>query len=315
MVTIAFGIIVEQLALDQDALTGGFMGISNIPSLAVVGVSLLPLSRFYFLLSIAGLSVWLSANLRQSKWGRGLLAVRENRVAAASLGVSGYRMETMAFVLSAAFVGYAGALYAHHHVYIAPTIFSFDLSILMLLMVILGGLGTVWGPILGAVVLLVLPELISVFQGFRLIVYGAVMLGCLYLIPKGIAGTLRAHRVSAAPTNRAPKPTAPLSAERPASRSVRKRSQPLVQIEHLTKTFGGLVAIDGVELTIDGGTIHSLIGPNGAGKTTLVNLISGFYHPTQGLIRFQGQVVSGWAPHRMASLGVAHTFQAARLFP
>ena len=315
MVTIAFGIIVEQLALDQDALTGGFMGISNIPPPVLVGLNLPPSMRFYLLLSIAALSVWLSANLRHSKWGRGLLAVRENRIAAASLGISRYAMETMGFVVSAAFVGYAGALYAHHHAYIAPTIFSFDLSILMLLMVILGGLGTIWGPVVGAIVLLALPELISGFQGFRLIVYGAVMLGCLYVMPQGIAGAFSARRAQQRVIDASLSPAKSLIVEHLITPSAEEKGQPLVQIEQLTKVFGGLVAIAHVDLTIASGTIHSLIGPNGAGKTTLVNLISGFYQPTRGQIRLRGKLVSGWAPHRMAAIGVARTFQASRLFP
>ena len=312
MITIAFGIIVEQLALDQDAFTGGFMGVSNIPPPTLAGIKLSPSHRFYFLLSIAALSVWLSANLRQSKWGRGLFAVRENSVAAASLGISRYRMETTAFVVSAGLVGYAGALYAHHHAYIAPTIFSFDLSILLLLMVILGGLGTVWGPVLGAVVLLVLPELILGFQSFRLIVYGAVMPGCLYVMPQGIAGyfnfKIRSRRPHPRPIDRLPEPVEPRTFECFISPSVEDPSPPLVHIEQLTKAFGGLLAIDRVDFTIASGTIHSLIGPNGAGKTTLVNLVSGFYKPTWGEIRFRGQTVTGWPPHRMAAIGVARTF-------
>ncbi len=261
MVTIAFGIIIEQVALDQDTLTGGFMGISNIPQPSLAGIKLPPSIRFYLLLLIAALSVWLAANLRQSKWGRALIAVRENSVAAASLGVSRYRIETMAFVLSAALVGYAGALYAHHHTYIAPTIFTFDLSILMLLIVILGGLGTVWGPVLGAVVLLALPELISGFQGFRLIVYGAIMLGCLYVMPQGIAGSFRSRRPPASPTDPPPEPTASFTLERIISPSTGDHSQPLVEIEHLTKMFGGLAAVEHVDLTIKPGTIHTSSAP------------------------------------------------------
>ena len=94
---------------------------------------------------VAGACLWLASNLQRSRWGRGLLAVRESWVAAESLGVSRYRMETMAFALSAALAGLGGALFAAQNAYIAPNIFAFDLSILMLLFVILGGLGTVWG--------------------------------------------------------------------------------------------------------------------------------------------------------------------------
>ena len=320
MVTIAFGIMVEQLALDQDEFTGGFMGISSIPAPAIARSVLPPPVRCCLFLFLAGLSMWLASNLRHCRWGRGFFAVRENWVAAASLGISRYRMETTAFVVSAAFVGYAGALYAHHHAYIAPNIFSFDLSVLMLLMVILGGLGTVWGPALGAVVLLILPELISGFQSFRLIVYGAVMLGCLYLMPQGIAGYCKARRrrphdpdVSGKREDQGVR-TTPVS-EIFTRHASTVKGQPLVEAEKLTKVFGGLVAVDQVDFTVTSGVIHSLIGPNGAGKTTLLNLVSGFYQSTSGQLRFQGQSIVGGPAYGMAAIGIARTFQATRLFP
>ena len=161
MVTIAFGIIVEQVALDQDEITGGFMGVSSIPSPSVAGFEFTAPYRLYLIVALAGFCLWLARNLRHSRWGRGLLAVRESWVAAESLGVSRYRMETIAFVLSAGLTGLGGALFAVQNAFIAPNIFTFDLSILMLLFVILGGLGTVWGPAVGTAVLIVLPELIS----------------------------------------------------------------------------------------------------------------------------------------------------------
>ena len=322
MVTIAFGMIVEQGALDQEAWTGGFMGIASIPAPAIGGMMLPPQVRLYLFLIIAGLSLGLAYNLRRSKWGRGLVAVRENWTAAASLGISRYRMEMIAFVLSAAWVGYAGALYAHHNAYIAPNIFSFDLSVFMLLVVILGGLGTLWGPAVGAAVLLILPELISGFQAFRLIVYGAVMLSCLYLMPQGIAGYFSTGRATDRDDSEEAGPTPTDTATRVASISTQLSPQsdptpdrPLVEIEKLSKHFGGLVALDQVDLTIAPGVIHSLIGPNGAGKTTMVNLLSGFYQPTDGQIRFRGQSTGGLAAHRMAPLGMARTFQSTRLFP
>ena len=314
MVTIAFGIIVEQMALDQDEITGGFMGVSNIPAPSIAGYDLTPPFRLYLIAALAGASLWLAANLRHSRWGRALLAIRENWVAAESLGVSRYRLETMAFVLSATFTGLGGALFAAQNAFIAPAIFTFDLSILMLLFVILGGLGTVWGPAVGTVVLLLLPEVISGFEGFRLIVYGAVMMGCLYFMPQGIAGFFEGRRRNAATeASAAVADTAGLAAAITVRQSA--HGDPLVHIRGMTKVFGGLVALDNLDMTIPTGAIHSLIGPNGAGKTTLVNALSGLYRPDAGEIRFAGRNVTGWSAHRMAGVGVARTFQATRLFP
>lgn len=317
MVTIAFGIIVEQVALDLAEFTGGFMGVSGIPPPSVAGVVFSPAFRLYLILAVAGGGLWLARNLRHSRWGRGLLAVRENRVAAESLGVSRYGMESTAFVLSAGLTGLGGALYAHQNAFIAPNIFTFDLSILMLLFVILGGLGTTWGPAVGTGVLLILPEVISGFEGYRLITYGAVMLGCLYAMPQGIAGLFEGMR--ARPDPEETEPGMALRRALPADLPVRATSdaggRPLVRIDRVSKAFGGLLAVDQLSMEIQAGTVHSLIGPNGAGKTTLVNLLAGFYRPTEGDIFFRGHRVTGWATHRMVGIGVARTFQATRLFP
>ncbi len=318
MVTIAFGIIVEQVALDQDEFTGGFMGVSDIPTPSLAGVVFTPPYRLYLIAALAGLCLLLARNLRHSRWGRGLLAVRESWVAAESLGVSRYRMETMAFVLSAGLAGLGGALFATQNAFIAPAIFTFDLSILMLLFVILGGLGTVWGPAVGTAVLLILPELFASFTQVRLVIYGAVMLACLYFMPQGIAGFFEGRRRHpGAPGRRSGADPGGADFENAIARRPRPNGsgEVLARMEGVSKAFGGLVALDQLDMTIRTGTIHSLIGPNGAGKTTLVNLLSGFHRPEAGDIHFNGRRVTGWSAHRMAGIGVARTFQATRLFP
>ena len=316
MVTIAFGIIVEQVALDQDEFTGGFMGISSIPYPAIGDFTFSAPWRLYLIVAAAGLCLWLARNLQYSRWGRCLLAVRESWVAAESLGVSRYRMETMAFALSAALAGLGGALFAAQNAFIAPAIFAFDLSILMLLFVILGGLGTVWGPLIGTAVLLVIPELIAGFTQVRLVIYGAVMLACLYFMPQGIAGFFegrRRERIRAA--HRLPPPAVEELKASIASRRMPDGGAAIVEVAGVSKAFGGIVALEDLTMQIRPGTIHSLIGPNGAGKTTLVNVLSGFYRPESGEVRFAGERVTGWSAHRMAAQGVARTFQATRLFP
>ena len=316
MVTIAFGIIVEQVALDQDEFTGGFMGVSGIPYPSIGDFTFSAPYRLYLIVALAGACLWLAANLRRSRWGRGLLAVRESAVAAESLGVSRYRMETMAFTSSAALAGLGGALFATQNAYIAPAIFAFDLSILMLLFVILGGLGTVWGPAIGTAALLILPELIAGFTQVRLVIYGAVMLACLYFMPQGIAGFFEGrHRERMRGRYRLPVADTEGLKTALAGRQVPDGDGPLVEVTGVRKAFGGLVALDDLTMEVEPGVIHSLIGPNGAGKTTLVNVLSGFYRPESGDLRFAGERVTGWPAHRMAARGIARTFQATRLFP
>ena len=316
MVTIAFGIIVEQVALDQDEFTGGFMGISSIPYPSIGEFTFSAPYRLYLIVALAGACLWLAGNLRRSRWGRGFLAVRESAVAAESLGVSRYRMETMAFTLSAALTGLGGALFATQNAFIAPTIFTFDLSILMLLFVILGGLGTVWGPAIGTATLLILPELIAGFIQVRLVIYGAVMLACLYFMPQGIAGFFEGRsRERMREQYRLPAADSKGLKAAIAGRRMPGGDAALVEIAGVRKAFGGLVALDDLTMKVEPGVIHSLIGPNGAGKTTLVNVLSGFYRPDGGELRFAGERVTGWPAHRVAARGVARTFQATRLFP
>jgi ABC-type branched-subunit amino acid transport system ATPase component len=222
----------------------------------------------------------------------------------------------MSFTVSAALTGLGGALFATQNAFIAPSIFAFDLSILMLLFVILGGLGTVWGPLVGTAFLLILPELIAGFTHIRLVIYGAVMLGCLYFMPQGIAGffegKLERRRRREKPLQ-APDTEGMVAAV--AARQANGAETSLVEIESITKSFGGLVALEDLTLDIERGTIHSVIGPNGAGKTTLINVMSGFYKSDSGKFHFGGAAVDRYSAHRMAAQGIARTFQATRLFP
>ena len=316
MVTIAFGIIVEQVALDQDELTGGFMGISSIPYPAIGDFTFSAPYRLYLVAALAGVCLWLASNLQRSRWGRGTPGgARElggggiARGLALPHGDDGVHTERGARRARRRAV--RGPERLHR-----PAIFAFDLSILMLLFVILGGLGTVWGPLIGTAVLLILPELITGFTHVRLVIYGAVMLACLYFMPQGIAGFFegrRRERVHDA--HRLPPPDVEALKASISSRRIPDGAAALVEIAGVSKAFGGLVALDGLTMEIRPGTIHSLIGPNGAGKTTLVNVLSGFYRPDSGEVRLAGNRVTGWPAHRMAGRGVARTFQATRLFP
>ena len=292
------------------------MGVSGIPYPSIGEFKFSAPYRFYLIAAFAGLSLWLASNLRHSRWGRGLLAVRESWIAAESVGISRYRLETMSFTLSAALTGLGGALFATQNAFIAPSIFAFDLSILMLLFVILGGLGTVWGPVVGTAFLVILPELIAGFTHIRLVLYGGVMLGCLYFMPQGIAGffegKLKGKRSRERPLQT---PDTEGMKAAVAARQSNGSENSLVEIEGVSKSFGGLVALDDLTMDIKRGSIHSVIGPNGAGKTTLVNVLSGFYKADGGRFKFAGMAVHKYSAHQMAAQGVSRTFQATRLFP
>jgi ABC-type branched-subunit amino acid transport system ATPase component/ABC-type branched-subunit amino acid transport system permease subunit len=304
MVTIAFGIIVEHGLIEWDALTAGFGGIAGIPRPRLGAVEL-TLPRYYYvvLLAVMG-SLALARNLERSPWGRALVAVRESEVAAGSLGLNPYVLRTVAFTLGAAFAGAGGCLYAFLAGFVSPDSFTMQASILFLLVILFGGLGRVTGPVVGAVVLIVLPELLHRFSDYRLILYGALLLGSIYFLPGGVVGALAGRRRRRAPADASiVEPWRPLSGN---GRALHARG--------LGIHFGGVVALADADLVLTPGTVHGLIGPNGAGKTTLLNLLTGYYRPARGQIRAGSTALEGAPPHRIARAGVGRTFQTTQLF-
>src|SRR5262245_54730432 len=303
MVTIAFGIIVEHGLIEWDALTAGFGGIANIPRPRLGGLEL-TLPRYYYVVLLAVVvSLVLARNLGRSAWGRALVAVRESEVASESLGLNPYVLRTMAFTLGAAFAGIGGCLYAFLSGFVSPDSFTMQASIVFLLVILFGGLGRVMGPVVGAVVLIVLPELLHQFSDYRLILYGGLLLGSIYFLPGGVVGALTSRRTRARDHDGAVEPWRPAPGHGRA-----------LQARGLTIHFGGIVALADADLELTPGTVHGLIGPNGAGKTTLLNLLSGYYRPDTGDIRLGASVLWGAPPHRIARAGVGRTFQTTQLF-
>jgi branched-chain amino acid transport system ATP-binding protein len=313
MVTIAFGIIVEGTLVEWVALTGGPGGIFDIPKPSVAGVPL-ALGRYYWVVAAAAaLALGLTRQLAHSGWGRALVAVKTSELAAESLGVSAYRVRTVAFTLSAAFAGAGGALFAFLNGYLSPDSFTLQTSILFLLIVLFGGLGTIAGPLVGAAALVLLPELIRQFVEYRLILYGSLLLLSVYFLPRGVVGALVRNPV-VSPTGGGV-PDAPPRIEA-SSRAVERGGLPplALSLTDVMKAFGGVRAVDGVSLTVRSGTVHSLIGPNGAGKTTVVNLVSGFDRPDAGTIELFGEPITGLGAVAIARRGLARTFQTPQLF-
>ena len=310
MVTIAFGLIVEGVLIEWGSVTGGPGGIFNIPkpSLRV---------HYWTVMLAAALALWLTANLRRSAWGRACLAVKSSEVAAESLGLSAYYVRIAAFTVSAAFTGAAGALFTFLNGYISPDSFTLQTSILFLLALLFGGLGRIAGPVAGSVALTILPELLTKLLDYRLILYGSLLLLSIYWLPEGVVGALsrgRKARVAPRPTT-APRPpadprppAAPHPALSPEGRGV------LLRARGVSLSFGGIVALADVALTVEHRSIHAVIGPNGAGKTSLLNVLSGFYAPDAGAIALNGRSIAGLTPYAIARRGIARTFQTAQVF-
>jgi ABC-type branched-subunit amino acid transport system ATPase component/ABC-type branched-subunit amino acid transport system permease subunit len=313
VVTIAFGIIVENVAIEWQSLTGGTTGLTSIPKPNLLGF---PLSGFQFygvLATALFLATLLTHNLKISRYGRAMLAVSESETAARSLGVNATAMRTLAFVVSAVTAGVAGTFYAFLNAYISPDIFTFSDSIRFLLMVILGGAGSTFGPVLGAYLLTYLPEYLQQFQLWQKFVYGALLLLVMFALPRGIIGTLMQVMKRLRSPARAVDVADALPAEQTLRHEKSERVAELVAHE-MTVRFGGLVALNKASLRVNGGEVHALIGPNGAGKSTFVNTISGFYAPAEGHCELDGIRLTGKKSHEIARIGLSRTFQNTELF-
>jgi ABC-type branched-subunit amino acid transport system ATPase component len=219
----------------------------------------------------------------------------------------------MAFVVASVTAGLAGTFYAFLNAYISPDIFTFSDSVRFLLMVILGGAATTFGPVLGAYLLTYLPEFLQQFALWQKFAYGALLLLVMFALPKGILGTLGLLLKRLRPVDRAVSTAGAIPAEaslRPAEPGLAAE----LVARGLTVRFGGLTALSEASLRVKGGEVHALIGPNGAGKSTFVNTISGFYTPAAGDCELDGIALTGLRSHQIARVGLSRTFQNTELF-
>ncbi|WP_454719001.1 branched-chain amino acid ABC transporter ATP-binding protein/permease [Caulobacter segnis] len=309
MVTIAFGLIVEQGLVEMRDVTGGQNGILDIPAPHLGAMALDARGLATLAVGVAVLALLAFHRLSASGWGAALRAVRDAEVAAATAGLNPTVVRTAAFAISAALAGAAGGLFAPMSGFVTPQAFNLTQSILFVLVAVLGGSGARLGPLLGAVVVGLLPELLSGFEAYRILVFGALLMVVLWLAPRGLAGlwTPIAARFKALATPPPIETTPELAALLPS------RPRAALTAEGLVMHFGGLKAVDGASFTLPPGQVTALIGPNGAGKSTVMNLLSGFYRPTEG------RCLLGAAPlprqaFAVARAGVARSYQTSQVF-
>src|SRR6266446_1764424 len=316
--TLAFALIIQEVLTRWERVTGGLKG-KPVDKPVVFGVYLGGEAAFYFLclvFLIAGL--WLTGNLLRSPTGRAWVAIRDSEIAAQSMGVNLAIYKTSAFAYSAALMGAAGALFAHKIGFLAPDIFSVLLSIQFLLMVVVGGLGSLHGALYGAVFVAILPVLISEVRDHS---HQWARPRARHLRPHpGALHPLRAAR-HLRPVAQDPAPPLDLPALQarhlPAPEDLHALGAPPVTFfaaEDLGVSFGGIRAVDGVSFEVEAGQVFTIIGPNGAGKTTIFNLISRIHDPSDGRLVFRDEDITRVAPHEIARRGIARTFQNIELF-
>ena len=323
-------------------LTGGENGVNPVgrPHLPGVPFETDPVP-WYFLILVVGLaSLWAMNRLRDSRLGRAWMAIREDETAADCTGVNPITTKLLAFALGASFSGFAGSIYAAKLQAITPGAFEFQVSIMLLCMVVLGGAGSLKGVILGAMLITVFDRVVLTQTTFmvralgratgiaalttvdltlwRWFFFGLGLALVMLLRPEGLAGRRAAPRVDVDDAEPVAPDPPPAAASVPAWLTERVRSDgasPILEVAGLTVRFGGVVALNAVDLVVPRGAIIGLIGPNGAGKTTFFNVVTGLTRPDEGRITFDGASLRGLRPNAIVARGIARTFQSIRLFP
>lgn len=320
MATIGVGEIIRLVLINWETVSGGPSGIYGIPGIAfgplVIGDEL----KFYYLILIAASAVYVFCQrLVFSRFGRSLLAIREHEGAARAAGVDTTRTKILAFGISTALAGFAGALHAHWINYINPDMYSFTESLMLLSMILVGGAGTLPGTLLGTALLTLTSEALRFLQDYRLAVYAVTIYGVIAFKPEGLVGFLPLRWRGAA---RYPEPADGGSLyvvprtprDRATGVGERNNPEPVLIAKGITKRFGGITALNRVDFDLRPGEIHALIGPNGSGKTTLLNVLAGWCQPDEGAVLFQREDITRWPVHERARLGIGRTFQNILLF-
>lgn len=290
---------------------------------------------------VTALVMVLARNIARSPWGSSLSAIGESEMLAAHLGVNVFWRKVSVFVVASVLGGLGGVMVTLAFAHLQPETFDIYLTITIVLAVVFGGQGTVLGPVVGAVAIVWLEQsdVLSWVSDLQRDygssswylstpgLVGVIFVLTLFLMPRGIVGSL-GRLLTGRLGGRPDFTTADLEtgggleeaagehaqAAPQAPPVVASEGEPVLSITGISKNFGGLKAVDGMDLAVDKGQIHAIIGPNGAGKSTLANLLTGVYRPTAGSVRFLGQDLTGLAPHKVARAGIARTFQTPQLF-
>ena len=309
MVTISFQQILTLVMINWIPVTHGPDGVSKILKPALFPTPQSYLGFCVVVLAVVGYLVW---HLPETKLGRAMRAVRDNELAAGVTGIDVQRTKVIAFAICALLGGLGGCLFAGGFAYVSPDQFSFAESIVFLTMVLLGGVSSPVGAVIGTGLLILIPEWLRFLKsipGLYLAIYGLAVILIVLFMPDGIWGFVsqklkRFRKVLH------------LSADVPELELVQTQAHAddVLVVTSLSKHFGGLKAVDEISFTVKRGSVHALIGPNGSGKTTTLNVLSGLYTPTGGSVSLDGHDITHAAPHMRTAVGLGRTFQNIRLF-
>ncbi len=317
LATIAWGLSLYYLLGNIDGL-GKYDGLLGIPAISFFGTELKSGRSFYYLLWVIVLLAALAAtHLLDSRVGRALRAVKGGTTMAEAMGVDTFRVKVTAFVLAALLASISGWLFAHFQRTVNPSPFGLKMGIEYLFMAVLGGVGHVWGAIVGAGVVKLLedqlqdwlPRLMGSSGNYEIIVFGVVLVLVLHHARDGVWAFIEARL----PPLRRKVDWADAAALMERGRP--PKGEVVLDVHAVRKEFGGLVAVNDVSFQVRAGEILGLIGPNGAGKSTTFNLVTGVLPATRGEVKFRGERIDGLASRRIARRGVSRTFQHVKMIP
>ena len=280
-----------------------------MPPPSAFGYEFGPRPLYYTVVLVTIVAFVIVRNIIDLRFGRIFVAVRDVEPAALAVGASPQRAKLVAFVISAALAGIAGAFFAVQKTVVTPDDFTADFSIFFLLTIVLGGLGTLWGPIIGAFVFFLIPELLAGMESWRMLIYGVILLGLMLFAPHGLYGAMRqAWRRSCAGASRPP------FRQKPPSRASIRRSPVFRSKYRAYPSDLAACRLSTVwQFSAPAGSCCAIVGPNGSGKTTLLNLTSGYYKPDAGSVKIGGVETLGLSAQKIAARGVGRTFQTPRL--
>jgi ABC-type branched-subunit amino acid transport system ATPase component/ABC-type branched-subunit amino acid transport system permease subunit len=339
IVTLGFGEIVPIVARNWPAVTNGAMGLNGVqaPSLFGYSFGVASLPYYYLGLALVALLVFVSIRLRDSRVGRAWMAIREDEVGAAAMGVNRRNFKLLAFAVGAGFAGMTGTFYVAKLQTATPEMFMFPVSVMVLTMVVLGGMGSVYGVVIGAVILQLLQswflqdltqwihvlgrlvgngwlQRLDLVQAIELI-FGIILVLMMLYRRQGLIPARRATASLTLAEQAAEPSRGGISIGlRSVAAAEPKPGVAMLETEKLLKQYGGIIAVRQVDLRIESGSIVALIGPNGSGKSTLFNVITGVTDANGGNVCLLGEDITRLPAHAIVERGIARTFQNLRLF-
>jgi len=343
IVTLGFGEIVPIVVRNTPSVTNGAMGLNGVMAPQLFGWSFgVDATPYYYVgLALVAFLILTSQRLKFSRIGRAWMAIREDEVAAAAMGVNRVKLKLLAFATGAAFAGATGTLFVAKLQTATPDMFGFPVSVMILVMVVFGGIGSVWGVVLGAMLLQILQSwfLVDLSQWLhalgRLVgvewlqrielasstelIFGLILVTMMLYRREGLIPATRRVAALSLEEQNAPVTRGGFDSLKGLGALDATVDQPgagpLLEIDNLTVRFGGLVALHSVVLSVPAHSVLAIIGPNGSGKSTLFNALTGLVPANEGSVRFAGVEIVGKPPHVVLERGIARTFQNIRLFP